>query len=88
MVAILVKGDGMMMKAEELLEEIKNMENAERWKLLDKMYDMFYNASSTNQVKEESPEEKSLESESGLDLEFVLDKISKLEREIFYLKKK
>jgi hypothetical protein len=29
-------------KAEEILEAIQKMSNAERWKLLDKMYDMYY----------------------------------------------
>ncbi|MEK5205219.1 MULTISPECIES: hypothetical protein [Bacillus] len=29
--------------AEEIMEIIKNMESAERWKLLDKMYDEYFN---------------------------------------------
>ncbi|WJQ13338.1 hypothetical protein RA955_06520 [Geobacillus proteiniphilus] len=30
------------MTAEEILEAIQNMSNEERWKLLDKMYDLYY----------------------------------------------
>lgn len=29
--------------AEEIMDIIKNMESSERWKLLDKMYDEYYN---------------------------------------------
>lgn len=32
--------------AKEVLEIIKNMENGERWDLLEKMYDMYYNTRS------------------------------------------
>lgn len=31
------------MTAEQVLEAIGKMENAERWKLIEKMYDQFYN---------------------------------------------
>ncbi|MED0667750.1 hypothetical protein P4T04_15605 [Bacillus badius] len=31
------------MKAEEVLEIIKNMDNEERWKLLNEMYDTYFN---------------------------------------------
>lgn len=31
------------MKAEEILEMIKSLENEERWKLLEMMYDKYYN---------------------------------------------
>ncbi|UDY80740.1 hypothetical protein [Geobacillus phage GR1] len=32
--------------AEEVLDIVKNMENSERWELLEKMYDMYYNTRS------------------------------------------
>lgn len=32
--------------AEEVLKIIKNMEVSERWELLEKMYDMYYNTRS------------------------------------------
>ncbi|MFJ7471670.1 hypothetical protein ACIQWI_24395 [Peribacillus frigoritolerans] len=31
------------MKAEQILKMVESMENAERWKLLNKMYDLYYN---------------------------------------------
>ncbi|WP_286676022.1 hypothetical protein [Peribacillus frigoritolerans] len=31
------------MKAEQILKMIESMENEERWKLLNEMYDLYYN---------------------------------------------
>ncbi|MGE1103383.1 hypothetical protein [Peribacillus simplex] len=31
------------MNAEQILKLIESMENAERWKLLNEMYDLYYN---------------------------------------------
>ncbi|WP_255293631.1 hypothetical protein [Bacillus wiedmannii] len=33
------------MKANEVLELIKSLENSERWELLEMMYDEYYNSS-------------------------------------------
>ncbi|MEH7543662.1 hypothetical protein V7426_19790 [Bacillus thuringiensis] len=33
------------MSAEDVLRLIEKMENEERWKLLDKMYDLYFNKS-------------------------------------------
>lgn len=34
------------MTAEQILKMIETMENAERWKLLNEMYDLYYNKGS------------------------------------------
>ncbi|MFJ7682620.1 hypothetical protein [Peribacillus butanolivorans] len=40
------------MKAEELLKLIEGMENEERWKLLDMIYDKYYNTRSKPKMEE------------------------------------
>ncbi|MGE7586476.1 hypothetical protein [Peribacillus sp. NPDC101480] len=40
------------MKAEEILKLIEGMENGERWKLLDMMYDEYYNTRSKPKLEE------------------------------------
>lgn len=41
------------MTSEEILNKIKNMENKERWKLLDALYDEYYNSGRTLKVNVE-----------------------------------
>ncbi|MCM3673192.1 hypothetical protein M3699_04695 [Peribacillus simplex] len=40
------------MKAEEVLKMIDELENGERWKLLDMMYDEYYNTRSKPNLEE------------------------------------
>lgn len=58
-----------MKTAEEILAAVKNLENAERWKLLEKMHDTYYN-----------PSNKS----SELQIE-ILNEISKIKKDIVFL---
>ncbi|WP_057912754.1 hypothetical protein [Peribacillus muralis] len=41
------------MKAEEVLKMIGELENGERWKLLDMMYDEYFNSRKCSEVKKE-----------------------------------
>ena len=45
-------------KSEELLQLIENLDPAEKWKLLDKMYDKYYNKGelpATDEPEEDNP---------------------------------
>jgi hypothetical protein len=61
-----------MKTAKEVLEAIDQLSNEERWKLLERMHDKFYSKGENYK----------------LDIDFLTDKVNKLEREVFWLKKK
>lgn len=39
------------MTAEQILKMIETMENAERWKLLNEMYDLYYNKGNNQKLE-------------------------------------
>jgi hypothetical protein len=58
------------MKAEEVLKMIDELENGERWKLLDMMYDEYYNTRSKPNMEERL-------SNLEKDIEYISKKIGK-----------
>ena len=44
---------GLCMKAEEVFDLIKNLDNGERWKLLDMLYDEYYNTTGIKYIEVE-----------------------------------
>lgn len=67
--------------AEELFNAVKNMENGERWKFIEMMFNEFYD---TSQLAPEGAKEEDLKLETA----FLRNKIIEIEKEIEELKKK
>jgi hypothetical protein len=67
--------------AEELFNAVKNMENGERLKFLEIMYDEYYN---TDHLAPEGTKKEHLRLETA----FLRNKINEIEKEIEELKKK
>ncbi|WP_273123913.1 hypothetical protein [Bacillus weihaiensis] len=77
------------MNAEQIFNMIKELENGERWKLLDIMYDEYYNIRNNSNGELENIIEK-LESRINnleVDVEFLAKKSGRAEREIYIIKK-
>lgn len=77
------------MNAEQIFNMIKELENGERWKLLDMMYDEYYNIRSNSKGELENLIEK-LESRINnleVDVEFLTKKSGRAERDIYILKR-
>lgn len=97
--------------ANEVIEIIKNMDNGERIKLLDNMYDKYYEGGGAVCYNEEFTKnlEKDIEflskkvgkfdmyfnrlnsqssTEREMEIAFLADKLNKLEREVFLLKRR
>lgn len=66
--------------AEELFNAIKNMENGERWKFLEMMYDEFYDTSHL------TPEAKT-DDDLKLTAAFLKHKIIQIEKDVEELKR-
>lgn len=77
------------MTAEQIFNMIKELENGERWKLLDMMYDEYYNIRSNSKGEIEILIEK-LESRINnleVDVEFLAKKSGRAERDIYIIKR-
>jgi hypothetical protein len=67
--------------AAELFEAVKNMENGERWKFIEMMFDEYYD---TSHLAPEGTKDEDLKLETA----FLRNKIMEIEKEIEELKKK
>lgn len=74
--------------ANEVLEIINNMDNGERIKLLDNMYDKYYDGGGAVRYNEENSKRRAFITNPELEIPFLADKLNKLEREVFLLKRR
>ena len=72
-------GEDNQMTAEQVLEAIGNMENEERWILIEKMYDQFYNPDKL--TKDKSNDIK-------LEVAYLNHKILEIEKDLEKFKQK
>ncbi|MFD4819541.1 hypothetical protein [Peribacillus butanolivorans] len=74
--------------ANEVLGILNNMDNGERIKLLDKMYDKYYDGGGAVRYNEGNSKSRAFITNPELEIAFLADKINKLEREVFLLKRR
>lgn len=72
----------------DVLAIINDMDNGERIKLLDKIYDKYYDGGGAIRYSEENSKRRAFITNPELEIAFLADKLNKLEREVFLLKRR